>query len=115
MENGFQRPIVCRCGILQELASAWTSSPPDRATRTALLPKRLKNWQLPKSETPSAFSTRGLHISLSSSTRLSKATNRKSRLLEESACRRLLVRFPTKPGNAVDPTGLEPAPSRLTG
>jgi hypothetical protein len=37
------------------------------------------------------------------------------KVTEESACRRLLVRFPTKPGNAVDPTGFEPAPSRLTG
>jgi hypothetical protein len=52
----------------------------------------------PKSETPSASSTRGQHVSLSSSIRLSRGKNRKSRLLGESACRRLPVRFPTKPG-----------------
>jgi hypothetical protein len=41
--------------------------------------------------------------------------NRESRLLEESACQRLLsqISLPNQ-GNAVDPTGFEPAPSSLT-
>jgi hypothetical protein len=70
---------------------------------------------LSQKENPEREFNSGQHVSLSSSIRLSKGTNQKSRLPEESACRRLLVRFPTEPGNAVDPTGFEPAPSSLTG
>jgi hypothetical protein len=69
-----------------------------------------------KSKTPSASSTRGQHISLSSSIRLSEGATQKSRLLEESACRRPLDQnsLPNQ-GIAVDPAGFEPAPSSLTG
>jgi hypothetical protein len=52
-------------------------------------------------KTPSASSTRGQHLCLSSFNTITRRHRPEVELLEESACLRLLARFPSEPGNAV--------------